>query len=76
MTKLKSKTGKEFNTKWIIDWEYWVFFFFRILLISIVNFEHVISGWDVGMLEAENLRWFSQFAWGWSPNFAFNINQI
>ena len=27
MTKSKFKAGKEFNTKWIIDWEYWVFFF-------------------------------------------------
>ena len=27
MTKSKFKAGKEFNTKWIIDWENWVFFF-------------------------------------------------
>ena len=31
MTKLKSKAGKEFNTEWIIDWEYWVFFFLRLI---------------------------------------------
>ena len=39
MTKLKSKAGKEFNTEWIIDWEYWVFFFFS----HLINFLKVLT---------------------------------
>ena len=47
MTKFKSNTSKEFNTKWITDWEYTVFFFFFLHLIKFLkaptNLEFPIS---------------------------------
>ena len=45
MTKLKSKTGKEFKTEWIIDGEYWVFFFSHLinLLKALTDLEFLVS---------------------------------